>query len=327
MDRARTILLVDAHAQIYRGFYGVRSLTTRSGEPSNAVFAIGKFLLALAKDYPDANGAFVFDKGRCEHRTKLAPDYKANRPPMPDELSRQIPAVRALVTAFGWPILEMEFVEADDIIAALAGSFPGNPIRIVSHDKDLCQLVDDRVRMLSPGKSSGLVELGPDEVYAKFGVGPGQIVDYLSLIGDSSDNIPGVPGIGPKTAAKLLEEFDSIDGLFSKGETIENTRIREKIFECRDLLLRNRELITLCPPEISGEIASQIRVPIPDPVAIAAIIERYELKSLKSEIDRIVDAAAYDRSAVPAPPVGSAPAPADSTREPPSTLYTPDLFA
>ena len=200
---AAPLLLIDSYSQIYRGYYAIRGLSTAQGTPTNAVFAMTKLLLKFRDEYEGYDGAFVFDKGRPAQRMLLAPAYKANRPPMPEELKLQMPVIRELAAAFGWPLLEEPEYEADDLIAAFARSAAG-AVLIVSSDKDLSQLVTEQVKMLVPARKNGFELRDAEKVREKFAVPPELIVDYLALLGDSSDNIPGVPGVGPKTAAAIL---------------------------------------------------------------------------------------------------------------------------
>ncbi len=241
---SREIILIDAYSQIFRGFYAVRNLTSHNGTPTNALFVFARLLLKLHHEYPDNPGALVFDCGRVKFREELAPLYKQNRPPMPEELKIQVPLIRELAGYFGWPIWEEPEYEADDLIGALAAN-TGEPVKIVSSDKDLAQLVNDRVSMLVPGTSGGLELRDVSGVESKYQVRPDQIIDYLSLLGDSADNIEGVPGVGPKTAAKLLAEHQSISAMLADPGKIANEKLRDKIIANRDILLRNQKLIRL----------------------------------------------------------------------------------
>ena len=178
----KKLLLVDAFSQVFRGYFAVRALSTASGTPTNAVFAMTKLLLKLQQDYGDCDGAFVFDKGKCSARLELAPAYKANRPPMPEDLRAQMEPIRNMIRAFGWPIVESEGFEADDLIGAAAVSETEREVLILSSDKDLSQLINDRVKMLVPDRDGkGLLIRDIAATKEKFGVPPEGIVDYLSL--------------------------------------------------------------------------------------------------------------------------------------------------
>lgn len=291
MNSSAPVVLIDSYAQIYRSFYAVRALTTSTGAASNAVFAMTKFLLKLHHDFKDNDGAFVFDMGRPKHRMELAPKYKENRPPMPEELKSQLPTIRELIAAFGWPVVEFDGFEADDLLAAIAAKFSDRQIRIISSDKDISQVIDDRVEMLVPDRDGkGLLRRSREEVMEKFGVPPEGIVDYLSLIGDSSDNIPGVEGVGPKTAALLMAQFGSIDKMLANAAEIKRDTLREKIISSAELLRLNKKLIVLDKTEPQGAnwTEATLKRSAPDFAKIRDIAQKMELRSIIKEIDVIM---------------------------------------
>ena len=292
------ILLVDSYAQIYRGFHAVRYLSTPDGVPTNAVFAMTKFLLKLHKEHPSQNGAFVFDKGKPAFRMELAPDYKANRPPMPDELKVQIPVIRDLVQAFGWSLIEHEGYEADDLIASLAKAFPENDVCIFSGDKDISQIIDSRVTMLVPNPAGDVAKRGVEEVREKFGIEPAQIADYLALVGDSADNIPGVEGVGPKTAASLLEQFGTAETMFARLDEVKRDTLRTKLAGAKERFQINLKLVRLddVPPEGVVWKLDDVKRSEPDFSAIRKIAEKMSLKSILKEIDRIAGVPAEEDS-------------------------------
>jgi len=239
------IVLVDAYASIYRNFHGIRGLTNDRDEPVNALYGMAQFSLRIDQALPHDFAALVMDKGAPVKRLEALPDYKANRAPMPDDLRAQIPLIREWFTALGWCVLEQEGHEADDLIAAVVAAREGHPTFIVSHDKDLTQLVCDDVLMVALGGKNSWSKLGPAEVEEKYGVPPSAILDYLALLGDSSDNIPGVPGVGAKTAAALLQQFGSAKAMLADLDAIPRESVREKIRAAADVLQRNRELVAL----------------------------------------------------------------------------------
>ena len=283
------ILLVDSFAQIYRCYHAVRHLSTADGVPTNAVFAMTKFLLKLEKEHPSENGAFVFDKGRPHFRMELAPDYKANRPPMPEELQIQLPVIRELIQDFGWTIVEHDGYEADDLIGSIATAFPAHRVVIFSGDKDLSQVIDDRVEMLVPDPAGSVTKRRVEEVVKKFGVPPSGIVDYHAHIGDAYDNNPGVEGIGPKTAAALLQQFGSGEELFRRLDEVKRESLREKLAQAKDLFEKNVKLVTLdtAPPEDVVWEIGRLKRSAPDYAKIRAIAKKMELKSILREIDAI----------------------------------------
>ena len=285
-----TIYLVDAYAHIYRGYHAVRALSTSAGKPSNAIYAMGRFLLTLEKEFSPDLGAFIFDLGAPVERLKIAPDYKANRPSMPDDMRQQLSVIREMIQAAGWNLFEKEGNEADDILAALAYRFTENQIRIISNDKDIAQVIDERVQMLiTIPRIKGFVVRDIKDVINKFEIKPNQIIDYLSLIGDNSDNIPGVQGVGPKTAVKLLQEFGSIDDIINRVDEIKKVSLKEKIICSTDILRKNRKLITL---DTSIELENcnsteHLNMRMPDIDKLMNIADEYELKSLAQEFSKV----------------------------------------
>jgi len=278
-----SIILIDAYAQIYRGFYAIRHLSNSAGEPTNAMYAIAKFLLRMHDEHPSRHGAVVFDMGRETFRMELAPDYKANRKPMPDELRSQIPMIREVMQLFGWDIFEQQGVEADDVLAAMAQYFSPNKVQIVSADKDIAQVTTELITMLIPDrKNGGLIEQGLAEVEARFNVRADQIIDYLSLLGDSSDNIPGLPGVGAKTAVKLLDQFGSIENMIANSAEIKNAKLKAKVDENHGRLKLNCQLITLKTdlPTDGWETLDKIERREPDWLGLVEFARKWELKSL-----------------------------------------------
>ncbi|HPN83943.1 MAG TPA: 5'-3' exonuclease H3TH domain-containing protein [Victivallales bacterium] len=279
-------VLIDSFAHIYRGFYALPPLTNSSGMPTNAIFAFAKTLLFIEKNFPSSHGAAVFDKGRPLERLNLAPDYKATRPPTPPELLQQIPHTKEIADAFGWQVAEYDNCEADDIISAFCAKFAGMQIKIATNDKDLAQLVDKNITMLVTGKDGGMQRLDIDGVIAKFAVRPSQIVDYLSLIGDHSDNIPGAAGVGPKTASKLLAEFSSLENLLNNPSSIKSEKTRAAIIAATEQLKKNQKLIRLSNtnPYTDSHGLDEFAKREADLGRIEKICEELELKSILAEI-------------------------------------------
>ena len=281
----KRIILIDAYGQIYRSFFAVRGLTNKKGEPVNALYGIARFLLGLEENQPSEFGAVAFDRGKCRRRCELLPEYKAQRPPMPEDLRSQIVPIKAWLQAFGWPMLEQEGIEADDLIASIATLREDCPVDILSYDKDLAQLVNDQVHILQPDKNSAWITLGEAEVEEKFGIRPEFIIDYLAMLGDASDNIRGVEGIGAKTAAKLIQQFGPIENIYAHIEEAGSVRLQENLQQSRELLLRNRELIRLdrdCFPDWPG--LQLIRRNKPDWKSILALAEEQGFRSITDTI-------------------------------------------
>lgn len=311
----RSILLIDSYAQIFRGYFAVRVLTSHDGVPTNAVFAMAKFLLKLHADYPADvfDGAFVFDLGRPAHRLELAPDYKANRPPAPPDLIAQIPIIRDMIHAFGWPLFEQQAWEADDLISALTFAFPDRQIRIMSADKDLAQLINDRIAMLIPSRTGTGFELRDEAaVVEKFGVLPSGIIDYLALVGDTADNIPGIEGVGPKTAAKLISEFGSIDAILANPAAVAGDNLRAKLVDGAEHLRKNQALVRLLrepPPGACWSDAMLVRT-APDFRRIRELAAQLDLNSIIRDIDKIAPETAFGSDDLFAAPAPTEPAPA-----------------
>ena len=281
-----SVILVDSYSQIYRGYYAIPGLRNSLGQPTNAIFAVARLLFQLRRQFPSDYGGFVFDLGRSAHRLELLPQYKANRPPMPDDLSVQLPVIRKWIALSGWPIFESEGWEADDIIASFTSELSDSKIRIVTSDKDFAQLVGERVKMLVPEKKGGFEEWSAKQVVAKFAVPPEKIGDYLSLMGDSSDNIPGIEGIGPKTAAKILEKFSSVEEIGTNPERIENVKLREKIMAGFNKIILNKKLIRLGGPlpDKDWKNPALLKIGVPDWDALERIAKELEMPSILKEI-------------------------------------------
>lgn len=240
------IVLVDAYSQIYRNFYAVSLLTNSRNEPVNALFGMARLLLQLDKTMASDFGAVVFDKGKAAKRLEICPEYKAGRPPMPEQLRPQIEPIRQWIEAFGWPIVEQEGLEADDLIAAIARRHEDADVAIVTQDKDISQLTaDPRISIITPEKKDTWNIIDAAHVEEKFGVPPHLLGDYLALVGDSSDNICGVMGVGPKTASKLLNEIGGLDAILANPSLVTNAKLSAKLAESKDLLIRNRKLVAL----------------------------------------------------------------------------------
>ncbi len=289
MESNSTIILVDAFSQIYRGFYAIPNLRNSQSFPTNAIFAVAKLLFNLDDDYYSDYGAFVFDLGKPAKRLEILPEYKANRPPMPDDLLAQIPIIKKWISAYGWRAFEAEGYEADDIIATFSKYFTDREVGIVSSDKDLAQLICKNVKMIVPAKKDkGFNVWTTSEVIAKFAVSPEQIVDYLSLIGDNSDNIKGIEGVGPKTAAKLLEQFGSIDKIFENIEKISNKNLKEKILQSKEILKRNRELVSLIAdfPNESWKTTNILKKNPPNWQELEKIATELDMKTIFKEIEK-----------------------------------------
>jgi DNA polymerase-1 len=244
------LYLVDGSGFIFRAYYamtygrGGSDMTNPEGVPVSAVFGFTNMLLKMLNDYNAPYMAVIFDAARANFRNDIYPEYKANRDETPEDLIPQFPLVRKATEAFDIPAIELEGYEADDLIATYArlAKEQGIKVIIVSSDKDLMQLVDENVRMLDPMKGKFI---GPDEVVEKFGVTPDKVVDVQALAGDSTDNVPGVPGIGVKTAAQLINDYETLENLLENAEEIKQPKRKQALIENADLARISQKLVRL----------------------------------------------------------------------------------
>jgi DNA polymerase-1 len=240
------LLIIDGHAYAYRAFHAIRDLRSPAGRPTNAVFGFVKMLARLRAAVEPTHLIVVWDGGLSAERIARLPEYKAQRPGMPDDLKLQLDEIVHYLNAAGVASFCRQGVEADDYIACLArrAADAGMTVVIASSDKDFMQLVSARVGLLNPNDKSETIWTD-GQVRAKAGVGPSQIVDWLSLTGDTVDNIPGVPGVGPKTAAGLLNQFGSVAALYGRLDEVKSERLRAALRDAADAVWRNRELVRL----------------------------------------------------------------------------------
>ncbi len=254
MKLSPQLYLLDGSSYLYRAYYGIRELATTGGMPTNAVFGFTRMLLGLLQENRPDYLAVVFDPPREEtFRRKIYPAYKANRDAMPEDLAPQLPYIRKVLQALNIPALEAPGFEADDVIATLARTYAadGIEVTVVTGDKDLLQIVNDRVVLLDTmkGKYSG-----PQEVLERFGVPPELVADVLGLAGDTADNIPGVPGIGEKTAAKLVRRFGSLEKVLQWQSLVNGKMRRKNLYSHADQALLSKRLATVrydVPLEVS----------------------------------------------------------------------------
>jgi len=277
------LVLIDGSGYLYRAFHALPPLANRSGEPTGALFGVFNMLRATLKEKP-AHVAFVADASGPTFRDAIFEQYKAHRPPMPDDLRAQIEPMLALVGALGFPILRVSGVEADDVIGTLAVQAAAQDMDVVvsTGDKDLAQLVEDRVWLVNTMTNS---TLDADGVFAKFGVRPDQIVDYLALVGDSADNIPGVPKCGPKTAAKWLGEYGSLDAIVENADRI-GGKIGESLRAALPQLPMSRQLATIKTDVELDVKPSDLAFRDPDTEKLRELYTRYEFKAALRELDQ-----------------------------------------
>ena len=278
-------LLVDGFNLAYRCFFAIPELSRSDGFPTNALHGWVKSLWRLEDQEKPQRVVVFFDLGGAQDKLALLPEYKAQREEMPEPLARQIPVIKMLTRAMGLGGVEQDGVESDDLLAsyAVALSRQGDEVLIVSSDKDFAQLVGDRIRIILPPPSAnpnlGWRLMDAAGVTEKFGVPPSRIADYLALVGDASDNIPGIPGVGPKTAAKWLGEFRNLEGVIQAADRIEPERFRAAVASSAGMLRRNLRITTLnlsLPPPAAAEGGAR-------PSELYQILEGLEMKSALAE--------------------------------------------
>lgn len=243
MPQKKTLYLIDGSSYIYRAFFAIRNLSTSTGLPTNAVYGFTRMLMKIIQEKKPDYVAVAFDVKGPTHRHQIYPEYKANRPEMPDDLQPQIPYIKRMVEGFGIPRVEMQGMEADDVLGTLArlGEDKDLEVVLVSGDKDLLQLVGPHVTVYDTMKDT---VSGEAEVKERFGVEPERVIEVMALMGDSSDNIPGIPGIGPKTAVKLIQEHHDVEGLLSNAGKIKG-KMGERIRENQEMARLSRTLVTI----------------------------------------------------------------------------------
>jgi DNA polymerase I len=304
-DSTTRLILIDGSGFIFRAFHALPPMTRPDGTPVNAVFGFSNLLAREMARHTSSHIAVVFDAARETFRNRIYPQYKAQRPDPPPELVPQFALVREATEAFGVPALELPDYEADDLIASYAREVAeaGGEVVIVSSDKDLMQLIRPRVTMLDPIKQKPISDA---EVFEKFGVAPDKVVEVQALAGDSVDNVPGVPGIGVKTAAQLITEYGDLESLLANAQNIKQPKRREALIEHAEMARISRRLVQL-----------DAHVPLPQPVAALvarppdrAVLEAFlRAQGFRSTLARL----GFDGEAPTAPATDAAPAPKPET--------------
>ena len=281
-EKKQTLYLIDGSSYIYRAYFAIRNLTSPTGMPVNALFGFIKMLMKVVRERRPDYLAVVFDAGRVTFRTGIYPEYKANRQAMPDDLRAQIAPIKETVAAFNIPCLELEGYEADDLIGAIArdGEARGLAVVVVTGDKDLMQIVTANVTLLDTMKEK---ESGLPEVAERFGVTPDRVVDILALAGDSSDNIPGVPGIGEKTAIKLIQEFGDLDTLLARSGEVKGKN-GEKLREFAEQARLSRTLATIDREAPLTYTFENFALIPPDHRRLAALFKEYGFTTMLKEL-------------------------------------------
>lgn len=282
MSEQPILYLIDGSSYIYRAYYAIRHLSSPSGFPTNALYGFTQMLLKVLRDKKPDHIAVVFDAGRITFRNEIYPEYKANRAAMPDDLRPQIAPIKEMVRAFNIPALELEGFEADDIIGTIARECEKRQMNVVvvTGDKDLMQIVTERVTLLDTMKDKAT---GVADVPERFGVGPDRVIDILGLAGDTSDNIPGVPGIGEKTAIKLIQEFGSLEALLERAAEVKG-KMGEKLRDNADQARMSRLLATIrCDVPVQF-VYEDLAASPPDNSRLAELFREYGFTTLMKEL-------------------------------------------
>lgn len=297
----KTLLLVDGSSYLYRAFHAMPDLRNRQNEPTGAIQGVLNMLRRLHKDYPSDYSACVFDAKGKTFRDDIYAEYKANRAAMPDDLRPQIEPLHEAIKAMGWPLLMIEGVEADDVIGALAKQAEREGVRVIisTGDKDITQLVNEHITVINTmrdafRKVDDVLDIAGVE--NKFGVPPSLMVDYLVLVGDTSDNVPGVEKVGPKTAVKWLKEYGSLDNIVANAENIKGV-VGENLRKALPWLPTARELITIRCDIGTQENLSNLAPQPQNKAKLAELFDRFEFRTWRRELDNMPDSA--ESSAVP----------------------------
>jgi len=277
------LYLVDGSGYIFRAYHGLPPMTRRDGTPVNAVFGFSQMLMKLIADLETDYLVVIFDAARKNYRNDIYADYKANRPEAPEDLVPQFALIREATRAFNVACIEMEGYEADDLIAtyAKAAVANGDEVTVVSSDKDLMQLVSDKVTLLDPMKQK---RIGHAEVMEKFGVAPEKVLDVLSLAGDAVDNVPGVPGIGYKTAAELINIYGDLDTLLARAGEIKQPKRRENLVNNADKARMSRDLVRLEEKVPVSEVYTDFVVRPPDPGVLLGFLKAQDFNRLLARV-------------------------------------------
>ncbi len=277
------VALVDGSNYLYRAFYAIPALTNSKGFPTNAIYGFTNMLLKLLRELKPDYIVIAFDVKGPTTRHEEFTDYKATRKPMPDDLSPQIPFIKDIIRGFSIPVLEMQGTEADDIIGALAeqASQKGWRTVIVSGDKDLMQLIDENVTMVDTMKDKTYDVAAVKE---RFGVAPDKVVEILGLMGDTSDNIPGVPGVGPKTAQRLIEGYGSLEEVIQNADNLRNVKLRESFKKYAEQARLSRQLALIRRNIAIDFDLNEAARKEPDKELLTKLFSEFEFSSLLQEI-------------------------------------------
>ncbi|UEM06700.1 DNA polymerase I [Skermanella rosea] len=316
------LYLVDGSGFIFRAYHAIPPLTRADGTPVNAVMGFTNMLMKLLADHHAEAVAVVFDSKRLNFRNEFYADYKAHRPEPPEELKPQFGIIREAVEAFCVPSIELEGYEADDLIATYArlAREQGRQVTIVSSDKDLMQLVSDGVAMLDPMKNK---PIGPEEVFEKFGVTPDKVVDVQALAGDPVDNVPGVPGIGVKTAAQLIGEYGDLEQLLERAGEIKQPKRRQALIDNAELARISKRLVRLDDQAPVPVPLDDLKVREPDHEKLLGFLRQQGFRSIITRVENEIraDGKLVDGASAPAGPAGTVAAPASAPEAKPRAQF------
>ncbi len=302
----KTLLLVDGSSYLYRAFHALPDLRNSVNEPTGAIRGVLSMLRKLHKDYPADYSACIFDAKGKTFRDDIYPAYKANRPSMPDDLRSQVEPLQEAIKAMGWPLLVVDGVEADDVIGCLAEQATKQGVRVIisTGDKDMSQLVNEHVTVINTmpnafRKGDEILDIAGVE--AKFGLKPALIIDYLTLIGDTVDNVPGVDKVGPKTAVKWLQEYGSLDNIIANADKFTGV-VGENLRKALDWLPTGRELITIkCDlDKFAGmpESFIPLQLQVQDTAKLSEIYARFEFKTWQRELGQPAETSQAQKGAL-----------------------------
>ena len=278
------LLIVDGHAYAYRAFHAIRELRSPAGQPTNAIYGFVKMLEKMRSAVMPTHLIVVWDGGLSAERLAALPDYKAQRPEMPADLRPQFDEIESFLAAAGIASYCADGVEADDYIATLARRAAESwNVVIASSDKDFMQLVSARIGLLNPNDKTGAI-WGREQVLAKTGVVPEQVADWLALMGDAVDNIPGVSGVGPKTAAELLKQFGSVENLLARLNEVKSEKLRQSLRDAAAAVVRNQKLVQL--PAVPCEfVPEQLVVRDGDREALCRLFAGWGFKGMLAALE------------------------------------------
>src|SRR6201993_4951322 len=304
-ENTEKLFLVDAMAHIYRAFYApMARMNAPSGIPTKVPFLFANIVRRLLKDYQPEYVAIVFDTRQPTFRDKLFEKYKAQRPPMPDEMSVQLPYVRRLCEAMRLPILELDGYEADDVIGTMAKKAAANKIDVlvVSNDKDMMQLVNPGVRILRTGSGGAKADTIVDaaKVTEILGVPPEKVIDLMALLGDTVDNIPGAKGIGEKGATELIKKYGSVESALDHADEVSNKRYREALQQQREQVLMSKQLAAIATDAPIEVKLQELELRPPNGAALAELYRELGFSSLLKELGAEVVASSAPEDSEPA---------------------------